>query len=163
VKSKEILQTAYGKEFDVKQFALFFEMIQEDGWTTARLEFAVKTLIKTNKYARVNIADLYNIGPKLHGYNWFLEQPAGSTEMFNVNGNKFWASKAEVAGLKFPNMQEVNDNKLTLDLSNALGYFRTQLKREPSETERTNIISRLKSDGIQAVIDKIDTHARNKE
>lgn len=156
IKAKEILQSAYGKEFDIKQFALFFEMIQEDNWTNERLKFAVKHLIKTNKYAKFNIADIYNIGPKLHGYDWFLEQPANSTEMFNINGNKYWAKKEDIIGFNFPNMEKVKSNKLQIDFSNAIAYYRQELKSEPTENEKGKMLEKIESEGLQYVIDKID-------
>jgi len=129
VKAKAILQAAYGKDFDKEKFGLFFELIQEDNWSNVRLQNAIKNLIKTNKYANWNIADLYNYGQKLHGYSWYLDQidknPAANNDIvcYRIDGRAFFCKKDDViVDLPFQKVELTNNltKKQTKDVDGVM-------------------------------------------
>lgn len=158
-KAKAILQSAYGKEFDQSKFLLFFDLIQEDNWSNTRLEKAIKHLIKTNKYANWNIAELYNYGTTLHDYTWYLEQISKNPEAnqdiirYKIDNKTYYVKREE-------NFIDLPFEKTDLGLESTLQKLETEYKAKTgrgfSKQEREEIAEAVAIGGRTAGQDRIN-------
>jgi len=92
-KFEVILKTAYNKNYDRNLFRLLFDMVVDDGWTRESLEYALKQMIKRNKWATWTIADFYSYAPRLYPYSYYLANKAKPMEAYKVGGLVLWKER----------------------------------------------------------------------
>ena len=105
----------------------------------------------------------YDLGLNDYPYSWYLEQVSlGNSdriEAYKINGQIMYKLN-DGQNLPFEKFEMKKSNKLQIDFSNAIAYYRQELKSEPTKNERTKILEKIESEGLQYVIDKIDESKR---
>ncbi len=163
-KAKSMLQANYGVEYSNEKFKMLFEEIHEAGWTNERFTRTLRYILRNKKFATWTIADWFEYGVTLHPYSWYLEQVqhgnADKIEAYSINGKTMY-KLIDGEQLPFEKVDLNKSNKNYIDLQNAIAYYRQELKCEPSQNEISKMTERIKTNGVQFVIDKIDEFARS--
>lgn len=163
-KAQAYLEANYGLSIPKEKMKLLFDAVREANWTKERFKRTLTHILRTKPYVNWTIADWFEYGVTLHPYSWYLEQVqqgnADKIEAYSINGKTMY-KLADGEQLPFEKVDLNKSNKTYVDLQNAIAYYRQEIKSEPTENEKGKMLERIKSNGVQFVIDKIDEYVRS--
>jgi len=165
-KAEQYIRASYGLneyEESKSKFNTLWSLVKNENWTSERLIRTTIWFLKSKKFATWTIADWFEYGVTLHPYSWYLEQislgNSDRIEAYKVNGQIMY-KLIDGQNLPFDKFEMGKSNKLQIDFSNAIAYYRQELKSEPTENERKKMLEKIETVGIQYVIDKIDENKK---
>ena len=162
-KAQAYLEANYGLSIPKEKMKLLFDAVKEAKWTKERFKRALYHILKTKSYATWTLSDWFDYSITLYPYSWYLEQVSlGNSdriEAYKINGLIMYKF-IDGQNLPFEKFEMKKSNKLQIDFSNAIAYYRQELKSEPTENERAKMLEKIESEGLQYVIDKIDESKR---
>lgn len=163
-KAQAFLEANYGVAITKEKMKLLFDLVKEAKWTKERFKRTLTHIIRTKVYPNWTIADWFDYGVNLYPYSWYLEQVAQGNsdklEAYSINGKTMY-KLIDGEQLPFEKVDLNKSNKTYIDLQNAIAYYRQEIKSEPTENEKAKMLERIKSNGVQSVIDKIDEYVRS--
>lgn len=110
-KSIAMVEMNFGMESQDEKIQLLAEMIQEDGWSKARLERTLRWFLKSKKFPNWTIADWYDYGVKLYPYSWYLKMINEGVKAEDMEGYRIkpglilWKLKD---GEELPSFEKIN-------------------------------------------------------